>query len=97
MAICGFGRRDAPFDVALPTPQRIARASGPLEQVEGALEVTALNDQHAYLRMDPGFRLDPGDLVGCGITHPCPVFDKWPLVLLVDDGYRVVGGIRTFF
>ena len=28
-----------------------------------------------------------GDLVGCGISHPCTTFDKWPLLLAVDDEY----------
>ena len=38
-----------------------------------------------------------GDLVGFGVGHPCTTFDKWPLLYTVDDGYRVLAGIRTFF
>jgi D-serine dehydratase len=38
-----------------------------------------------------------GDLVGCGISHPCTTFDKWRALFTVDDDYRVTGAIRTFF
>jgi D-serine deaminase-like pyridoxal phosphate-dependent protein len=41
--------------------------------------------------------LKVGDLVGCGISHPCTTFDKWQLLLEVDDDYTVVDGLRTFF
>jgi D-serine dehydratase len=59
--------------------------------------VTALNDQHAYLRVDEGCDLAVGDLVGLHVAHPCTAFDKWRLIPLVDDRYRVTGAIRTFF
>ena len=38
-----------------------------------------MNDQHAYLRCRAD-EADPpqvGDLIGCGISHPCTTFDKW--------------------
>jgi D-serine deaminase-like pyridoxal phosphate-dependent protein len=38
-----------------------------------------------------------GDLIGCGISHPCTAFDKWRLIPVVDDGYRVVDAVMTFF
>ena len=38
-----------------------------------------------------------GDLVGCGISHPCTTFDKWRWMPVVDDDYGVTGAIRTFF
>ena len=38
-----------------------------------------------------------GDLVGCGISHPCTTFDKWRWMPVVDDRYVVTGAIRTFF
>ena len=60
-----------------------------------------MNDQHAYLRLPDG---DPlcdslavGDLVGCGISHPCTTFDKWPLLLAVDDAYTVRYALNTIF
>ncbi|UUZ51425.1 hypothetical protein LP420_19485 [Massilia sp. B-10] len=60
-----------------------------------------MNDQHAYLRLPEGdaicATLAVGDLVGCGISHPCTTFDKWPLLLAVDDDYHVRYGVNTFF
>ena len=41
--------------------------------------------------------LEIGDLVGCTISHPCTTFDKWPVVFMVDDQYRVVEAVKTFF
>jgi len=55
------------------------------------------NDQHAYLRLDAAEDLHVGDLVGCGISHPCTAFDKWRLIPLVDDSYRVVDAVMTYF
>ncbi|MFI6604622.1 amino acid deaminase [Nonomuraea sp. NPDC050536] len=95
LALLDFGKRDASFDAGLPVPRQIRRSdriSGPAE----GLEVVALNDQHAYLAVDADTHLEVGDWVGCGISHPCTVFDKWPLIPMVDDGI-VVDYIRTLF
>ncbi len=32
-----------------------------------------------------------------GISHPCTNFDKWRVIPVVDDDYRVVDAIHTFF
>jgi D-serine dehydratase len=48
-------------------------------------------------RTDPCALLAVGDLVGCGISHPCTTFDRWPLLLGVDDDYAVRFGLNTFF
>ena len=61
------------------------------------MTVTALGDQHAWLSVPADDGLDVGDLVGVGVSHPCTTFDKWPLLMLVDDARTVVGGVRTFF
>jgi len=97
LAIVGLGKRDVPFDLGLPVPWHVAARGGALRDAGGELTVIALNDQHAFVRLAPGAELAVGDLVGCGISHPCLAFDRWPLVLLVDDDYTVIGGIRTFF
>ena len=55
-----------------------------------------MNDQHAYLRIPPDADVLVGDLVGCGISHPCTAFDKWRVLLVVDDDYAVTGAVRTF-
>ncbi|MGX5735887.1 hypothetical protein [Bosea thiooxidans] len=36
-------------------------------------------------------------MVAFGIGHPCITFDKWALLMLVDDDWRVTGATRTFF
>jgi D-serine dehydratase len=59
-----------------------------------------MNDQHAYLQLPDGPVRDTlavGDLVGCGISHPCTTFDRWPLLLAVDDDYAVCFALNTFF
>jgi D-serine dehydratase len=85
LAIAGFGKRDAPYDIGLPVVR-----SHP------GVRVDALNDQHAYLHDADGV-LSVGDTVVCGISHPCTAFDKWPLIGVVDDDDVVIGTVRTRF
>ena len=82
LAIVGMGKRDVPHDLGLPV------------RLDGDGEVTALNDHHAYLRAT-GLR--PGDLVRFGISHPCTAFDRWRAIPIVDDEYRVVDHLHTYF
>ncbi|MDJ0656987.1 MAG: amino acid deaminase [Xanthomonadales bacterium] len=99
-ALCSIGKRDVSFDMELPRPlwwYRPGEHRAPLP-VPGDIQVTALNDQHAYLdSTNEPINWRPGDLVGFGIAHPCTTFDKWSLLFQVDDEYRVTGAIRTFF
>jgi D-serine dehydratase len=97
LAIVGFGKRDVSYDMGLPRPLRVRRRGDGAERAADGMEVFRLNDQHAYLRVPPGDELAVGDLVGCGVSHPCTVFDKWRSIPVVDDGYRVLGAIRTYF
>jgi D-serine dehydratase len=60
-------------------------------------QVTNLNDQHAYLRLDPGAALAPGDVVGLGISHPCTTLDKWRVGVLVDDDDTLLDVFHAFF
>ena len=99
-AIVGFGKRDASHDIELPQPLAWYRRGTHREPVPppASLRVTALNDQHAYVdAMEGAMPWRVGDLVSFGVGHPCTTFDKWPLLYLVDDAYRVMGGVRTFF
>ena len=96
LVLLGFGRRDASYDVDLPKPL-VVRRDGHVRNVDGELEVFDLNDQHAYVRIPPGFDIAVGDIVGCGISHPCTTFDRWRAIPLVDEDFDVVGVIRTFF
>ena len=102
LALLNAGRRDAPYDGALPIPQLIRgrdSASSSLA-LEGA-EITQLNDQHAYLALSESSDLRLGEVIRCGISHPCTAFDKWTVIPVVDnaqsDEPRVIGAVRTVF
>ncbi len=86
LAILDAGRRDAPFDEGLPIPERIRGRVDDAVVLAGA-RVTALNDQHAFLRLDPGRAadLEVGEVVRLGISHPCTALDKWRLVPGIDS------------
>ncbi|MGA9872147.1 MAG: alanine racemase [Rhodococcus sp. (in: high G+C Gram-positive bacteria)] len=90
LALLDAGKRDLPYDEGLPVPQ----------SVDGA--VTALNDQHAFLRFPADVDAAPiGSVVRLGLSHPCTAFDKWRLIPLIDDADsenpRVVDLVHTYF
>ncbi len=95
LAIVGFGRRDVPFDAGLPLPHLVSRNATP--RPVDSLEIFELNDQHAFVRVPARDQLAVGDLVACGISHPCTAFDKWRLLPVVDDDYTVTEAVATFF
>lgn len=91
LALLDAGRRDVPYDLDLPTPLDLAGA-----------QVTALNDQHAFLRMPAGNPAPPvGATVMLGLSHPCTMFDKWRLIPVVRSFTEVdppvVGLVETRF
>lgn len=98
LAIVGFGKRDAPFDIDLPIPlavrRRVDLPTGALQSLS-AVSVRRCNDQHAFLRHDG--ELAVGDQVVFGISHPCTAFDKWSLVPVLDDEEWVVDLVTTEF
>lgn len=89
LALLDAGRRDVPFDLDLPVPQSVAGA------------ISALNDQHAFLRLAEGQTVVVGDVVRLGLSHPCTAFDKWRVVPIIDDpdaaDPRVIGAVATCF
>jgi D-serine deaminase-like pyridoxal phosphate-dependent protein len=95
LALLLMGRRDVPHDIDLPIPFAVRGADGLRDAAE--MQVVQLNDQHSYLRLPADDALAVGDLVGCGISHPCTAFDKWRLIPVVDDEYTVVDAVHTFF
>ncbi|MGH6918991.1 MAG: amino acid deaminase [Geminicoccaceae bacterium] len=99
LAIATLGKRDVSFDVDLPVPEQWFRPGvHERPQALGAgFEVTGLNDQHTYLALPDDSPLRVGDMLSFGISHPCTTFDKWQLLYVVDNDYRVIEGIRTFF
>jgi D-serine dehydratase len=102
LALLTCGRRDISYDLEMPIPVHLARRG---ERTAAAVppgwSVSALNDQHAYLRFDAaaGEAGAPrvGDRVALGISHPCTTFDKWRWLPLVEDDGAVTGAISTRF
>ncbi|WUD62910.1 amino acid deaminase [Nocardia sp. NBC_00511] len=107
LALLDAGKRDLPFDEGLPVPQRIAgsamHAGREVPPLPEDATVSALNDQHAFLRLPGGSAADApvGSVVRLGLSHPCTAFDKWRLVPVIDDADaprpRIVGFLHTVF
>ena len=98
-AIIGFGKRDASYDdppVALAWFRPGGAMDAPIPVPPGH-EVVRLNDQHCHLTVPSDSPLAVGDMVSFGISHPCLTFDKWRVIHVVDDDYRVTSSIRTYF
>ncbi|MEO3754291.1 alanine racemase [Streptomyces sp. B6B3] len=105
-ALVNAGKRDIAYDLGLPEVQAVREPGG---QVRGAagLRVDWLADQHACLVADAepspangavrGAMPRVGDWVALGMSHPCTIFEKWPLIPLVAGDGTVVDYIRTFF
>jgi len=96
LALLNVGRRDTADDEGLPLPLDAWRptAGGGTDdtsatRLDGALEgavVTALNDQHAFLRLGASSGLAVGDLVRLGVSHPCTTLSQWRELSLVRGG-----------
>ncbi|MBO9513687.1 MAG: amino acid deaminase [Variovorax sp.] len=99
LALLTCGRRDISFDIEMPIPVRHApRGARAAAEAPAGWKISALNDQHAYLRFDPAAQPPRvGDRVALGISHPCTTFDKWRWMALVDDDLSVTGAITTRF
>lgn len=95
LALLTLGKRDASFDEGLPIPL-YRRGLSDSDTCQETRVITALNDQHAFLLLDPADDLAVGDWVGCGLSHPCAAFDRWRLIPIVD-GDTVVDLVHTFF
>ena len=99
LALLTCGRRDVSYDLEMPMPVRLARR-GERSAVAAPTgwTISALNDQHAYLRFDPaGVAPAVGDRVALGISHPCTTFDKWRWLPLVADDWSISGAVSTRF
>jgi D-serine dehydratase len=99
LALLTCGRRDISYDIEMPVPVRHApRGTRSAVDAPAGWTISALNDQHAYLRFDPAGTLPKvGDRVALGISHPCTTFDKWRWLALVEDDFAVTGAIGTRF
>lgn len=105
LAILSVGRRDISTDMDLPQPISWCRAGQHRpEPMPAGWRITGLNDQHAYLKFEATARavdgltmLSVGDRLGLGLSHPCTTFDKWRWIPVVDEDYRVVDAVVTWF
>ena len=101
LAILGAGKRDVSFDLAMPVPiARAAHGCLTARSVPASWKITALNDQHAYLRWDATDAAEApvvGERIGLGISHPCTTFDKWHWMPIVEEDYRVSDAVTMHF
>jgi D-serine dehydratase len=99
LALLSMGKRDVSFDLDLPVPLwRCDLGAAAPTPAPDDWRITALNDQHAYLRWDDPARAPRvGQIVGSGISHPCTTFDKWRWMPVVDEGYRVIDAVSLHF
>ncbi|ROS50528.1 alanine racemase [Frigoribacterium sp. PhB24] len=107
LALLNVGRRDTSDDEGFPVPLEAWRPQVADRRLPGVLDgshVSALNDQHAFLRLDPSSGLQVGDLVRLGVSHPCTTIDKWNEIATVRGSADrrgvppvVEGGITTRF
>jgi len=93
-----LGKRDTAFEAVPPRPAlRYRPGDAAPVAAPPHWEVTAMMDQHAFLKVaeDDGLRI--GDMLAFDISHPCLTFDKWRQLAVVNDRYDVVDVIATYF
>ena len=96
LAILSAGRRDFGTDAGNPVPLKWAEPPDQPATLTNCA-VTAVYDQHASLRLPADHPCRVGDMIGLGVSHPCTTLDKWKLLYVVDDEYRIIDAIETFF
>ena len=102
LSLLSMGKRDVSHDLHMPVPVwRALVGASTVDAVPAHWRITALNDQHAFLRYDadaaPAEHPRLGEIVGSGVSHPCTTFDKWRWMPVVDEGYRVVDAVSIHF
>jgi D-serine dehydratase len=97
--IVTVGKRDIGYDFELPVARQHYRArfGNTPQLLADSYTVTRLNDQHAFIQCPVDSTVEVGDLIGFGVSHPCTTFDKWQVMLQVDDNYNVHSALHTFF
>jgi D-serine dehydratase len=94
-----MGKRDVGYDMALPQPIAWFRPGVMQEPaaMPAGCSLVRLNDQHAHLSIPTASTFAVGDMIGIGIAHPCTTFERWQVLMLVDEHMNVIGAIRTCF
>ena len=94
LVIVGFGRRDVPIDDQLPVVLGRYGHDHRRSDVQG-VQVTKLNDQHAFLHVPEELQVGLGEVWSFGVSHPCGAFDRWPAIPLVDQDHLITGAVTT--
>ncbi|MFD6231116.1 amino acid deaminase [Streptomyces sp. NPDC060232] len=97
-AFVNAGKRDIAYDLGLPEVLAVRSARDGVERAAQGIRVTKLSDQHAWMETDADATpLEVGDWVSLGMAHPCTIFEKWPLIPVVEADGTVTDYVRTFF
>lgn len=106
LVICNAGKRDFSFDEGLPQPQLVLGWAESDSQAQLAkARVHKLNDQHLFVELagqrSGSRRLQVGDVIRFGLSHPCTVLDKWRVIPVLEDATvaapTVVGALPLYF
>ncbi len=96
-AFVNAGKRDVAYDLGLPEAELVRDGRGGTERPATGVRVVKLSDQHTWLETDSAGDLEVGDWVALGMSHPCTIFEKWPLIPVVEADGTVTDYVRTFF
>ncbi|MFJ6721264.1 MULTISPECIES: amino acid deaminase [unclassified Streptomyces] len=96
-AFVNAGKRDVAYDLGLPEVELVRDPLDGVERPAAGIRVVKLSDQHAWLETDSADDLQVGDWVALGMSHPCTIFEKWPLIPVVEADGTVGDYVRTFF
>ncbi|KJY28911.1 alanine racemase [Streptomyces katrae] len=96
-AFVNAGKRDIAYDLGLPEAELVRDAFTGEERPATGVRVVKLSDQHAWLETDSAEDVQVGDWVALGMSHPCTIFEKWPLIPVVSADGAVREYVRTFF
>ncbi|GLV80651.1 alanine racemase [Streptomyces lavendulae] len=96
-AFVNAGKRDIAYDLGLPEAELVRDALTGEERPATGIRVVKLSDQHAWLETGSADDVQVGDWVALGMSHPCTIFEKWPLIPLVQSDGTVTDFVRTFF
>ncbi|MFF1410949.1 amino acid deaminase [Streptomyces sp. NPDC058289] len=96
-AFVNAGKRDIAYDLGLPEAELVRDPLTGAERPATGVRVLKLSDQHAWLETDSAEDVQVGDWVALGMSHPCTIFEKWPLIPVVEADGTVAEYVRTFF
>ncbi|MFJ7270115.1 amino acid deaminase [Streptomyces sp. NPDC099050] len=96
-AFVNAGKRDIAYDLGLPEVELVRDPLTGAERPATGIRVLKLSDQHAWLETDSAEDVEVGDWVALGMSHPCTIFEKWPLIPVVEADGTVTEYVRTFF